>query len=210
MGSEGEEERGRGREGEREQFATAGRELDLDGGGTLQTELLWCSETLCHVLQEAKPESLRWRSLETLASSGARSGGRFLAGSSRKIKKSNIVLLVISRVFINVPSRLLCSRSVTLLGGGNNRRISPSSRTSGMGFYHKGLTVGVESLFLNSSSNKPPDPRSATAQKFCLETSRARPCRLAGIQAGFCCMCTQESNLSSSVTPVKFCCSRES
>ena len=49
--------------------------------------------------KKRSPEPLHWRSLETYASCGARTGGTFFAG--------NIVLLVTSRVFNMVPSRLL-------------------------------------------------------------------------------------------------------
>ena len=141
----------------------AGWELDLDGGGALQTELLGCLETLRHVRQEAKPESVRWRSLQTLASSGTRTGGTFLAGSSRRSCRSQTsFFLDISLDFNNAPFRLLCSRSVTLLGGGNNRRRMPSSRTSGMACVQKGIIAGVGSLFLNSFSIKRPDRRTVT------------------------------------------------
>ena len=52
---------------------------------------------------------------------------------------------------------LLCSRFVTWRGGGSNRRILPSSRTSGMVSTHKGLIAGAGRLFLKSFSNKLPD-----------------------------------------------------
>ena len=62
---------------------------------------------------------------------------------------------------------------------------------------------------MKSFSHKSPEKRTVT-NHFELEANRARQCCLAGIQAGFCCMRTQESQLSSSVTLGKFGCNRVS
>ena len=67
--------------------------------------LLGRSEAVCHVVQEAEPEPLHWRTLETAAPCGARNGGdAFRWIFVKKPWKSNIASLVTLHVSNLVPS----------------------------------------------------------------------------------------------------------